>query len=125
MSVNFSTLVYGPNYDLWARPITVRPIASRPGLGPYTARAIYHSDELSVPMEDGSIFSDQKTYIDVRDVEFTVLPEQNDLIDIPIDPGSGEPAVGSFQVTNVSNNGGGETSLTLRKLVVPLLIVIP
>jgi hypothetical protein len=125
MAINFSTLVYGPNFDMWARPIVVGPIASQPGRPAYTARAIYHSDQLDVPMEDGSMFSDQKTYIDVRESEFAVIPAQNDLIDIPLDPVSGSPAEGSFAVTDVFRNGGGETSLILRKLKIPAATVIP
>ena len=41
MAVNFSTLVYLPNFDMFARPVTIIPMASQPGLPAFTARGIY------------------------------------------------------------------------------------
>ena len=32
MAVNFSTLVYLPNYDTFARAVTITPLASQPGM---------------------------------------------------------------------------------------------
>ncbi len=115
MAVDFSTLVYLPNFDMFARPITVTPIASQPGLPAYTARGIYDTRPIDVQALDGSIISDQQTILDVRDVEFTKVPEQFDRIFIGVDPGG--PELGEFEVTDTESNGGGETTLLIRKIV--------
>jgi hypothetical protein len=116
MAVNFSTLVYLPNFDMFARPIAVTPLASQPGLPGYTARGIYDTRPIDVQAEDGSIVSDQQTILDVRDVEFGVIPEQLDQIEIPFDPDGG-PDLGTFEVVLTESNGGGETTLVIRKVI--------
>jgi hypothetical protein len=116
MAVNFSTLVYLPNYDLFARPVTVTPLASQAGLPAYSARGIYDTRPIDVQAEDGSIISDQQTILDVREDEFTVIPHQLDRIQIPADPDGG-PDLGEFEVTDAQTNGGGETTLVIRKIV--------
>jgi hypothetical protein len=68
-------------------------------------------------MEDGSLFSDQQTILDIRTDEFPTLPVQADLINIPAEPVSGLPALGDFEITNVFHNGGGEVTLELKALV--------
>ena len=69
MGVDFSTLVYLPNFDMFARPITVTPLASQPGMPAYGARGIFDTRPIDVQAEDGSIVSDQQTILDVRDAE--------------------------------------------------------
>jgi hypothetical protein len=114
MALNFSELVYGPCQDLFGRPVTFTSTLgnSFSGLG----RGIYDSRTLSVVLEDGSLMSDQQTILDIRESEFPVLPVQDDRINIPADPLSGLPALGDFQVADLENNGGGEVTLTLRKI---------
>ena len=116
MAVNFSTLVYLPNYDMFARPINVTPLASQPGAPAYGARGIYDTRPIDVQAEDGSIISDQQTILDVRDAEFSFVPEQLDRIHIPFDPDGG-PDLGTFEVVDTESNGGGETTLVIRKVV--------
>jgi len=117
MALDFSTLVYLPNFDMFARPITVTPLASQPGLPAYSARGIYDTRPIDVQAENGSIISDQQTILDVRDVEFGAVPDQLDRIHIPFDPASNSRDLGIFEVTNVESNGGGETTLVIRKVV--------
>jgi len=116
MGIDYSTLIYLPNYDLYARAVTITPLASQPGIGTYTARGIFNTQEIDVEAEDGSIVTDQRTILDVREAEFAVVPGQGDLIYIPADTGAmGE--LGNFQVINAWTNGGGETTLQLRKIM--------
>ena len=79
MAVDFSTLVYLPNFDMFARPITITPIASLPGAPAYPARGIFDTRAVDV-QADGSIVSDQQTIFDIRDDEFGVIPEQFDQV---------------------------------------------
>jgi hypothetical protein len=67
--------------------------------------------------ENGSIISDQRTFLDIKEDEFAVIPRQGDLINIPAEASSGLPALGDFEIVDTSNDGGGETTLTLRKIV--------
>jgi hypothetical protein len=118
MVVNFSTEVYLVNFNYWARPIVVTPLASAPGAPAYNSRGIYDTNETDVIGLDGSnIISDQRTELDVLESEFIGIgmstPIQGDQIDIPAVDGL--PAAGLFEVVDFSNNGGGEVTLIIRK----------
>lgn len=115
MPINVSSMVYLPAYDTFARAIRVTPLASQPGKLPYSARGIFDTGALDVVAEDGSIISEQRTILDVRDAEFTVVPIQGDEVMIPAD--GGLPDAGSFEVIDITRNGGGETTMNLRKIV--------
>jgi len=117
VAINFSTLVYLPNYDTFARAITVTPLASQPGAPAYQSRGIYDTRPVDVAGMDGVIVSDQQTILDIREAEFTVIPDQLDRIYIGPDPDAG-PALGDFEVVDADSNGGGETTLTLRRIMV-------
>jgi hypothetical protein len=117
MAVNFSTDLYAAEQDTFGRPVTITPIASQPSQGSYQNRGIYDSGGMNIMLEDGSVFSDQYTILDIRAEEYPVPPQQEDQINIPYDPASGLQAVGDFEVTNVIDNGGGELTLELKKIV--------
>jgi hypothetical protein len=113
--VNFSLLVYSPNFDMWAVPLTVNPVASQPSAGAYPGRGIYDSRSQMIVLDDNSIIQTQDTIVDILAAEFPIPPQQNDIITIPKDCNGA--LLGDFQVTNSWNNGGGEITLTLRKMV--------
>jgi hypothetical protein len=115
MGLNMSVLVKLPCMDILARPITVAPLASRPGDAAYAGRGYYDTREQDVVGEDNSVIVDQQTFLDVRDAEFAVVPQQGDLIDIPAD--GGVPAEGRFEVVSASPDGGGLTTLVLRAVL--------
>jgi hypothetical protein len=117
MAVNFSQLVYLPLYNVFGRPITITPLGSQPGQPAYSARGIYNTVPVDVVGSDGTIFSDQRTIVDILEEEFAVLPLQLDRINIPA--ANGLPALGLFEVIDTDTNGGGETTLTVRKIVTP------
>lgn len=116
MAINFSTDVYLPAQDLFGRAITVSPLASQPSGSAYPGRGILDIESIDVPSLDGSIVSETRVVLDIRDVEFAVLPLQGDIINIPADP-VGLAAEGDFEVVDTDPNGGGETTLTLRRIV--------
>jgi hypothetical protein len=116
MAVNFADMVYLPAFDTFARPVTFIPFASRPGELPYDARGIFDTMGIDVVALDGSIISEQRTILDIREVEFTITPVQHDQVIIPA--AEGLPDAGTFEVTDTIRNGGGETTLHLQKLVV-------
>lgn len=113
MPVNFSTLVYSPNYDMFAVPATFYPFASQPGEPSFDLRGIFGTDDTDVAALDGSVISTQKTIFDILESEFAVLPIQGDRVNIPFDC-NGAP-LGEFEIIDASTNGGGETTLTLRE----------
>lgn len=115
MPVNFPSAVYVPNYAVWSRTINVIPIASQPGVLPYVARGIYTTEALNVMALDDTIISDQRTILDILEMEFPIMPAQRDYIEIPAD--GGMPDEGTFEIIDKSSNGGGETTLVLRKVV--------
>jgi hypothetical protein len=113
MGMNFSTMIYAPNFAQWARPITFNPVASQPGQAAFAARGIWHQDRIDVVMMDGSMFVDQQDSMDILEAEFPILPQQFDRIVIPAD--NDIPAEGEYEVVSATRNGGGETNLVLRK----------
>lgn len=117
MAVNFSQLVYLPAYDMYAVPCTFLPLKSQPGAPPYDARGIYDTRAQDVEAMDGSVFSDQQTIFDIREAEFPVLPVQNDRVIIPFDC-NGAP-LGEFEIMDADTNGGGETTLLLKRWLTP------
>jgi hypothetical protein len=114
MGLDMSSAVKLPVMDVLARPVDVTPVASQPGAGSYRARGYLGANPLDVQAEDGSVITQQQTYLDVRDREFAVVPRQRDVIDIPAD-GMTEPA-GRFEVVDAHSDGGGLTMLIIRKL---------
>jgi hypothetical protein len=115
MAVNMSTFVYMPCQEVFGRPVSFTSTLGNSYSG--MNRGIYDSRSLNVLLEDGSILSDQQTILDIRTSEFGVLPVQGDVIDIPAEPISGLPPVGSFMITDVFHNGGGEVTLSLKAMV--------
>src|SRR5262252_1165135 len=111
MGLNYSVLVYSPCFDMFARPVTIVPQLG----ASFSGRGIYDSRSLNVVADDGSIFSDQDTILDIREAEFPTLPVQGDHVIIPSD--FDVPAEGEFIVKDTWHNGGGEMTLTLMKYV--------
>lgn len=118
MAVNFSEDLYLPNWNQWARPITVTPLSSQPGAPAYAARGYFDSKETDILTEANAILSDSQSFLDIRMVEFTVLPLQGDLIDIPFH--AGVPG-GAFEVLDLAGvgNAGGIITISLRAIVAP------
>jgi hypothetical protein len=116
MAVNWPMMVYAPNYDMFARPVTITPLASQPGLPAYNARGIFDTRGIDVQAEDGSIVNEQETILDVLETEFAVVPTQLDRIHIPADADAGGD-LGDWEVTSAATNGGGETTLVIRRLL--------
>lgn len=111
MAIDFPSLVYSPGYDIFARPATYTP---KVGL-PFGGRGIFNTVALDVMAEDGTILSDQKTIFDILETEYPVMPVQNDQVYIPASDGM--PELGNYEIIDASTNGGGETTLTLRKVL--------
>ena len=118
MGQDWSADVYDPCQSAFGRDVWINPLTSQPGSPAYLARGIYNHNRMNILLEDGSVFVEQETILDIRMVEFPVLPVQNDEVTIPADPMTTDMnAPGDFTVTSVWENGGGELSLHLRKKV--------
>jgi len=114
MAIAFSPELYLKTQDMFAVGCTITPVKSNPTGPAYGTRGIFSTRPIDVVGIDGSIFSDQQSIFDIRELEFTVLPVQGDLITIPADC-NGVP-LGDFEILDADTNGGGETTLTIRKI---------
>jgi len=114
MAINFSRQVYNPTFNVFGRPVTFTPLASQPGQPAYDRRGIYGTQPMDVLVEE-SAFSDTRTILDIIEEEFSILPIQGDTLSI--NAIADLPAIGSFEVIDKSSNGGGETTLYLRRLM--------
>ena len=117
MAINWSQQVYTPQYDTFARPVTFTPIKSQPSEAAFGGRGIYGTVSIDVMGEDATIISDARTILDVLEEDFTVVPVQGDRLNIPAHIGM--PALGDFEVIDANTNGGGETTLFIRKWLAP------
>jgi hypothetical protein len=101
--------------DVFARNVTIYPIASQPNGASYAARGILDTRGTTIQTDSGMVvMSDQETILDIREIEFSgIPPAQGDQVDIPAD--SGIPAAGLYEITDAAWNGGGEITLTIRK----------
>jgi hypothetical protein len=115
MPIDFSDQLYVHTQDTYGRAISITPGVSQPGGPDYVARGILDTKDIDVVALDGSIISEQHTILDIREAEFGILPMQGDQVAIPGD--SGLPDAGLWEIIDVVRNGGGETTLTLRKVM--------
>jgi hypothetical protein len=115
---NLTDSVYLPNWNVWARPVTVTPLKSQPGAPAYGGRGYFDTKETDVMTEDGGILSDARSYLDILFIEFPIPPMQGDLIDIPFHQGV---EGGSFEVLDLAGvgNAGGMINITLKRIVTP------
>jgi|SRR5215204_2313979 len=119
--INFSDNVYKLCMDMFAGVITIIPVASQPGEASYTARGIYGTEAFDLIGEDGSIIADQRTILDIREVEFSVLPISGDQVFLAASNFSDQLIEdGTYVILDADTNGGGETTLAIRKLVTAL-----
>lgn len=125
MAIDFSLMIYNPCQNLFGRAITVYPIASQPvGSDPYGARGILDTRGTAIQTEAGMVvMSDQETILDIREIEFAIVPVQGDLVDIPAEDTI--PAAGMFEITDAAWNGGGEITLTLQAYKPPSETFVP
>jgi len=113
MAVNFDVLLQPAIFDFYAVPCTFLPIKSQPSAGGYPGRGILGTYGTDVVALDGSMYSDQRTILDIRDSEFSVMPIQNDHVVIPED--SNNVPKGEYVIVDLVSNGGGQTMLTIKK----------
>jgi len=114
MAINYSTMVYAHAQNTFGRPVTFTP---KDGSGAFQGRGIMDIDPIDVLAEDGSVISETRVVLDIRDDEYATMPKTGDRVDIGGDPASGIPARGPYVIIDSDPNGGGETTLTLRHIV--------
>jgi len=114
MAVDFATWVYLPNFDTFARSITFYPLVSQPNVPPFAARGIFDTNEIDVVGMHDEIITDSRTELDIFMPEWSVYPQQGDMVDIPWEA---DVDGGLFLVADVHGHGnaGGELTLTLSR----------
>jgi hypothetical protein len=116
MAIDFTNKIYLLAQNTYSVDCTFNPLKSQPGMSAYASRGIYDTRPMDVMGEDGSIISEQQTIFDIREAEYAVLPIQGDRVNIPFDCNGA--ALGDFEIMDADTNGGGETTLVIRKIMV-------
>lgn len=80
--IDFDAVVLSPASDIFSVPCTFTPLVSQPQMPAFELRGVYSSGALDVEMQDGTIFSDQKTSLGIRLKDFPngVPPDRGDLV---------------------------------------------
>ena len=114
MGVDFTTCVYLPCFNTFARSLTYYPVASQPGVAGFVARGIFDTNEVDVAAMDGSIVTTARTELDIFQPEWATYPSQGDIVDIPWED---DVDGGVFMVADVHGfgNAGGEMTLILAR----------
>ena len=113
MAINLDVLLQSRIFDFWAVQVTFMPIKSQPSGGSYIGRGILNTYSTDVMALDGSMYSDQRTILDIRESEFSVMPIQNDHVIIPVD--CNDVPKGEYVIVDLVSDGGGQTMLTIKK----------
>src|SRR6266550_2346910 len=98
---NLPVELYTLVFNEWARPITIMPATG----GSYGARGYFDT------FEGDTVYSDQRTILDLLNKEFVALPDTGDQIDIPADPVSSAPAMGTYAIIDTDPYGTDVTTL--------------
>jgi hypothetical protein len=117
VAINFSDTALRAGMVAFARPITIIPVASQPGVPPYRVRAILTSRPSDFALDQGAVFSDQQTTFGIRLAEVLVPPEVNDQLYVDaadwrndqIDPGI-------YRISDSDLDRQGGCVLTIRKI---------
>jgi hypothetical protein len=110
--IDFDALVLKPAGDIFQIVVTYTPTASQPGAPAFVTNGVYSSTALDVEMQDGTIFSDQQTKLDIRLADFAEYPTEGDFVTItdPRHPANGR----QFWIGTMHQDGQGGGELLLR-----------
>jgi len=115
MTIDFNQLVLGPCMGTFAETneVLVTPWPATTDSGPaYTTRGIYSSGPIDVALQEGGIFSDQRTSLGIKLDEWPDI-ELNYRVDVKV-KGVG---VVRYWVGDIDTDGQGGATLTLRTTV--------
>lgn len=110
--LDYNVLVVQTVQNIFARPVTITPFGSQPGVQPYNKRGVYVTTPVDVITEGSVVFSDQKTALDIRLSEYPIPPAVRDWVFIPAHMSM--PSAGPFEVQDVDVYHDGRARLTLR-----------
>ena len=110
--IDFDAIVLKPAGDIFQIAVVYTPTASQPGVLPFNTNGVYSSQKLNVELQDGTIFSDQETKLDVRLADFAAYPQEGDFVTIT---DARHPAYGKqFWIGDLDEDGQGGGKLLLR-----------
>jgi hypothetical protein len=108
MPIDFDALVLSVGQNTFGIQIIVLPIKSQPLVASYPARGVLTQQQLSIPMEDGSVMASLIRKLSIRISEFPIVPVQGDKISIG-------PKMYFIDDSHSGDDGQGATVLILKE----------
>jgi hypothetical protein len=110
--IDFDAFVLTPAGNVFQIAVLYMPLMSQPGVAAFSVFGVWSSSALQVEMQDGTIFSDQQTKLDVRLGDFAAYPTEGDLVTInePTHPAFGR----QYWIGTMHQDGQGGGELLLR-----------
>lgn len=110
--INFDQIVLNPTVGIFAIACKFTLTASKPEAAPVVCRGVFTSAPLDVLMQDDTIFSDQETSLGIRTLDFAVVPDRGDMVEI-IEP-SHRNFGSKYWIGDSDEDGQGGIKLLLR-----------
>ena len=82
--IDFDAVVLNPASNIFSVPCRFTPLVSQPQMPTFDLRGVYSSNAMDVEMQDGTIFSDQRTSLGIRLRDFPngVPPDRGDIVEV-------------------------------------------
>jgi hypothetical protein len=94
----------------WARDVTFTYAAG----GTQTGRGYFSTHDVEIIGDDEAVYSDRATILDIINNEFPTLPDTGDKVTVPVDGGSGAPALGDFIIIDSDPYDANATVTTYK-----------
>lgn len=111
--IDFAALALGPGITAFGRPVTVKPLASKPIRQPFDTSGVWAVQNTSIELEAGASLNTTKITLGIRLSDWKYPPEQFAFVRVPA--AGFYPDEGTLWIDNINPDGQGGASLVLKR----------